>query len=527
MVATLLALRLRVLVNSLKRSTWQLVGAIIGAVYAVGVLVFLVAGLVALGVAGDTTLIGTILVLAGSALLLGWVLLPLLLTGIDQTLEPARLAQFPIPLNTLLVALTVAGVLGVPGIVTALAALATAVAWLQHPAAAATAVVCAAVAVVTAVVASRAMTAFSVGMQSNRRWREASGILFLIPLFFLGPIILGVTMSVRESIDALPSIATALGWSPLGAVWAVPVAVAVGDLGGAALRLLIALATLAVLVAAWRFALARALVSPAAPTASRSGARRTIGIFAMVPQTPAGAVAARCLTYWRRDPRYLRQLIFVPLLPLLLWFYSVLSPDLHLVVWSGPFVALTLALVLVSDISFDGTAFATHLVDGVRGRDDRVGRVAALASFAVPVTVVLVVGGVALTAQWQLLPVLLGLSLGMLLTGMGVSSISSARYVIPVPAAGDNPFKAAQGQTFTTGLQGLVVMSVVLALMIPTGALVGLFFLFGIAAFGWAALATGVVLGTTVLIVGVRTGGALLDRTGPSLLASLRKLQGA
>jgi ABC-2 type transport system permease protein len=526
MVATLLRLRLRLLGNSLKRSTWQLVATIIGGLYALCVLIGVAAGLVALGIFGSLETITTVIILAGSAVTLGWVLFPLVLTGIEQSLDPARLAQFPVPLRTLLIALTLAGLLGIPGIVTTLTGLTTAAAWFRFPLAAVAAVVCSILGVLIAVVASRAVSAASVGLQSSRRARELSGILILIPLMLLGPIIIGLSRGVADAAGALPAIADGLGWTPLGAAWAVPAALAASDPLGAVLRLVIALTTLAALFWLWRFALARALVTPAAGTA-RTRVRGKLGAFALVPQTPAGAVAARCLIYWRRDPRYARQLIVVPLIPALLWFYSVLNGATDLVMWTGPLIGFTFALTLAADISYDGTAFATHLIDGVSGRDDRVGRLAALAVFAVPITLILAVGGVAVANQWQHLPTLLGLSIGSLLTGFGVVSVSSARYVMPVPQAGDNPFKAAPGATFTTGLQMFVVWGIVLALLIPTGVLAVISFFSDSSVFGWGALACGVVLGVVVLVAGVRVGGSLLDRTGPGLLLSLRRLRGS
>ncbi|MFE1644836.1 transporter [Microbacterium sp. P01] len=526
MVATLLRLRLRVLGNSLTRSTWQLVATVIGGLYGLGMLVAVAAGAVALGLSASFDLAATIIVLAGSLLTLGWVLFPLLLTGIEQTLDPPHLVQYPIPMRTLLIALTLAGVIGIPGAVSLLAGLASAAAWLRSPPAMVAAVLCAVIGVVTAVVASRAMAALSVGLQSSRRARELSGILIIIPLLLLGPIIIALTQGISSSAGALPNLASALGWTPLGAAWAVPGAIAVGDIGGAGLRLLIALATLVLLYIVWRGALARALVTPAVAT-NRSVSRGKLGVFARVPQTPAGAIAARCLTYWRRDPRYARQLISVPLIPVLLWFYSILNDAPVLVMWTGPLLGFTFALTLASDISYDGTAFATHLIDGVRGRDDRLGRLSALAVFAVPITLLAAVGGVAFADQWQHLPVILALSIGTMLTGMGVVCISSARFVMPVPRAGDNPFKSAQGSSFTTGLQVFAVWGIVLAIMIPTGVLAIISFASGSAVFGWSALACSVVIGVAVLIIGIRGGGALLDRTGPTLLMQLRRLRGA
>lgn len=526
MVATLVKLRLQVLANSMRRSPWQLVATIIGALGALWVLGLVTVGLIVLGIYGSPALASTIIVLAGSAVTLGWVLFPLLLTGAEQTLDPARLAQFPIPMRSLLVGLTLAAVLGVPGVITAVAGLATALGWMRHPIGAVASVFCAAVGVLIAIVASRAMMAASVGLQSNRRARELSGVLLFIPLVLLGPIIVGAMEGLSSTATILPSVAASLGWTPFGAAWAVPGALVAGDYGGAALRLLIALATLALLFLAWRAALARALVSPAT-SSSRVVARGKLGAFALVPQTPAGAVAARCLTYWRRDPRYARQLIMVPIIPLLLWFYSGFTDTPQLLVGTGPLVGFIFAMSLATDISYDGTAFATHLIDGIRGRDDRIGRVGALGLFALPITLVLAIGGVAVGGGWPQLPMIVGVSIGVLLIGFGVVSVSSARFVMPVPKAGDNPFKSAPGSTFTTGLQLFVVWAVVLVLMLPTLIIAIIGLITESQGFVWGSLASGLIVGSAVLVLGVRLGGSLLDRTGPTLLLQLRRMRGA
>ena len=146
---------------------------------------------------------------------------------------------------------------------TLIAGLSTAAAWSRYPLAALAAIVCSIIGVLIAVVASRAVAAASIGLQSSRRARELSGILIIVPLMLLGPIIIGVTQGIQDAVGTLPTIATALGWTPIGAAWAAPAALAVGDPAGAALRFLIALATLALLFAGWRLALARALVTPA------------------------------------------------------------------------------------------------------------------------------------------------------------------------------------------------------------------------------------------------------------------------
>jgi ABC-2 type transport system permease protein len=43
---------------------------------------------------------------------------------------------------------------------------------------------------------------------------------------------------------------------------------------------------------------------------------------------------------------------------------------------------------------------------------------------------------------------------------------------------------------------------------------------------GWLALAVGVLWGAGSLVLGVRMGGRILDRTGPALLARMRRTVG-
>lgn len=519
MVAHLLSLRLLLLRNSLRRSTWQLVAVIIGGLYGLGLLGLAVIGLLALSGA-PVELARTVVVLAGSALVLGWIVLPLITSGVDQTIEPARLVTFPIPLRQLLVGLAVCGICGVPGVITLLASLATAGTWWRQPIVAAAAILCAVIATLTCVIGSRAVTSLSAAFSTGRRFRELASLIAFVPLVLLGPIIVSVSSGIRNAADALPGFAEALSWTPLGAIWAVPSELALGDFGAAAVKFLIALVTLFLLAALWRRSLAIALVTPAHST-SKVRARGKLGFFSLFPATPAGAVAARSLSYWTRDPRYARQLLIVPLLPILMFFYSR-NGSLDILNVSAPLVALLLSLSIFTDLSYDGTAFTTQVASGIRGVDDRTGRVLALGSFAGPIVILFTVGSVWLSGRWELLPGLLGLSLGILLSGLGLSSVSSARIIVPVPAPGDNPFKSVPGAGLTTALTTFATWGILVVLALPEFVLVVINSTTGISAFGWVGLATGIILGSLFLVLGVRIGGSTLDRDSPRLLERLR-----
>ena len=520
MVATLVKLRFLLLANGLRGRPWQIVAVILGGAYGLLLLGAAVVVLVVLRGA-PVELARTVVVLAGAAVILGWTFLPVLTSGIDQTVDTARLAPFPVPINTLVLALAVSGVLGVPGIVTLVAALGTVVTWSRDPLSTVAALVSTVVGVLTAVVGSRMLAALASRVGAGRRAREAKTLLVFIPLLLLGPIIAVVSNLLRDVADVLPTVARVVGWTPFGAVWAVPADVASGDLGRAGLELLIALGTLAVFTALWRWGLGRALERPAQAAAAQVS-RRGSGLFGVFPGTPTGAVAARALTYWIRDPRYAQSLITIPIIPALLFFWGGFGENLAILVWVGPVVAVLLSMSIYTDVSYDNTAFALHLQTGVSGLADRLGRVIALATFAVPVSLLLVVGSVAVSHTWQLLPGLLGITIGILLSGFAVSSLISGRFTFAVPAPGESPFKSKPGGGFSLMLSTFASWSVLAVLTLPEIVLALVGFATGEPLWGVLSIVVGLALGTALLVVGVRVGGRILDRRGPELLVQLQ-----
>lgn len=96
-------------------------------------------------------------------------------------------------------------------------------------------------------------------------------------------------------------------------------------------------------------------------------------------------------------------------------------------------MAWALGFGIAADLSYDSTAFAQHVTAGLRGMDDRLGRAAALLVFALPLTLLAAAVPPILTGSAETMVVSVGLSLGMLLVGVEVSSVTSARLIYPVP----------------------------------------------------------------------------------------------
>jgi ABC-2 type transport system permease protein len=511
-VAHLLRLKLTLLRNGLRRSAWQIVGLAVGMLYGLLALGLVVGSMAVLSVQ-EPDVRGLVTVLLGSVVVVGWWVVPLVAFGLDATIDPARFVTFAIPRRSLLTGLALAGLLGIPGVVTTVSVLAMAGVWWRTPTALLAGLVCSVLALATCVVGARATTSAASTLLSGRRFREVMAAVAIVPLVLVGPLLGTFFSATTITQEMLQGAADTLGWTPVGAAWAVPAAVADGQWGLAGARFAIAVATLALLAVAWDRALAHALVNP--PHQSVSARGRGLGWFGRLPATPLGAVTARCLTYWARDPRYALAVAIVPVLAIV---FYVVAPNGQVVLLIGPIAGYLMGWGISADVAYDGTAFWTHVAAPLRGVTDRLGRVLAAGSIAAVAVVVLSVGSALVTGRAALIPALLGVSFGVLLTALAGSSIVSALVVYPVQMPGENPFQSRQGASMSAVASQLGGWLAVMVLSLPEILLAVLAVGQGSAALGWVTLAVGLLLGGVLLTIGVRVGGRTLDRTGPDLL---------
>ncbi|MFF5793791.1 transporter [Paeniglutamicibacter sp. NPDC012692] len=518
MVAHLLSLKLLLLRNSFRRSPWQLVGVIIGGLYGLGLIIALIAAL-AYAATLETADILMYLVLAVSAITLGWAVIPLVAFGVDLTLDPARFTTFTISRPKLAAGLLLSGFIGIPGLLTLLLLGSQFLAWRFDTAALVAAVVCGVLASLMCLALARLTTTSMTQMTGSRRFRDVAGIVAIVPLILLGPIIGTVSGGFESALGWLPQLADVLAWTPLGAFAAVP-----GDLASGApltglLRFVLGLAYLGLTVWAWERSLHRAMETPIAPSASTKAVG--MGLFNVFPATPTGAVAARALTYWLKDPRYAASIVIVPLLPVILWFASSNSGTGSLMLGLGPFLAILLAFSISADVSYDSTAFSLHVLTGVSGVADRAGRVIACGIFALPVTLLATILPPVFLGRTELLPAMIGLSVGALLSGFGVASVASARFTYSVPLPGESPFKTPPGAGARMAAVQLCTFGIMSLLLVPALGLTVAQLVTGQMLYGWLALPVGIVLGVVLLIVGIRLGGRWLESRMPELMQAV------
>jgi ABC-2 type transport system permease protein len=521
-VAHLVRLKLSLLRNSLRRSVPQLIGMVLAAVYALGVTGLVVTGLVTLRFASDVQLGRSVVVVLGSAMTLGWLVVPVLLSGVDQTLDPVRFATFAVPRRQLLAGMLAAALVGLPGIVVSVLAVTTTITWSRSPQAVAVALMAAVVGVLTCVTLSRVATSGISAMGQSRRGREvasaAGGLLFVLAGASSGWI---GEQATRP--ELMRSLASLLGWTPFGLAWAAPADVATGALGTGLLRLVLAVLVLSLLLALWDVLLRRALENPRSVSARTSRRDPGRGWFARLPGTPTGAVAARSVTYWRRDPRYVVAIGATPLLPLVLLVPAAGGSRTWLLAMA-PLVGYLLGWGMHNDLAYDGTAFWLHVSTGLSGRADRLGRLAPTAVLAAVLVPGYAVLSSAVTGRWQMLPADLGAGVALLLSGFGVASVLSALKPYPVPASGESPFSSPPGAMGVTLLVQLVAGLAVTLLSAPVLAL-WLFALGGSAWVAWAALVLALLLGPGYALVGVRQGARVYERRAPDLLTDLARIR--
>ena len=524
MVALLVHLKLTLLRNSLRRSVWRTVGLVIAMLYALGIVVGVLVGLVALR-ATSTALTGDVTVVAFSLLTLGWLAMSLLVFGMDETVDPSRFALLPVRARELLPGLFVAGLIGSPGLATVLVALGFVITWARDVALAAAAAVAAPLGVATCFLAARFATSALASVLSSRRFRDfAFAVLALVGAGLgIGGNLIGSSLGAEggQPLQALGRVAAALGWTPFGWAWSLPADVARGRWGDAGLRLVLALALVAVLWWAWGHFLGLRLVQPLESGGSAARIKQGTWVARLYPATPAGAVAERTLRYWRRDPRYLAGVAGLLIAPVVVVVTQLSNPEgsAAVVAFAPVILAPLIGISVAQDVSYDGTAVWLHISTGISGAADRTGRVLSTLTIFTPLLLVLLVLSVGLSGQWRLLVPVTALTVGLATIGLGVGCFVGSLWQWPAPPPGANPFQRGNSGGLPALLSFSVATTATMVVALPTLAVV-IWSVFTPWA-GWLALPVGLLTGALVLRLGVRAGGRLLERRWPEVMAAV------
>jgi ABC-2 type transport system permease protein len=475
-VATFVRLKLRLLRNGLHIGQ----GAVLFAIGATGAAVLGLSGFVALAAARGDPVAPDLAIVVFAFATLGWTVLPILGFGNDETLDPQRLATLPLSRRQLVTGVLAASLLGVAPLAT-LVALSGAFVGLVHNAASAVLVaVAVAATLLLCVVASRTLVALLVPVLRSRRGRDFT-ILAVTLLGLTPPLLEMFAASGAHGHDfqqTVLGIAHRVRLTPFAWGGSAAADAARGHYLASASFLAAVGGLTAVLLWIWSRALERALTSSDAPASAprpariRSSAGLIPRALPFLPRNRVGAVAAKDLRYFARDPRRRAPLIGALIVPAVALFASLSHGPTR----PGSTTLLGLVAILpaagltLNQFGLDGAALWSTVAAGNDPRADLIGKNLASLLVMVPLATVSTFVCAAFTHGWAYLPLTLGLAPAVFGVLLGVGDVMSVRVPYAMPDR-RNPMAFNPGQGCATMLAGFGALAIEGVLLVPVGLL--------------------------------------------------------
>jgi ABC-2 type transport system permease protein len=319
----LVQLKLRLLRNALRASTGAKVGFVASTVFAALVAggVFYLLAILGGGIAAAdlTTVIFT-------AFALAWLILPLVVFGLDSTLDPATLALYPLRTRPLAVGLLAASATGAWPLATLIGLLGVTIGLARGALGVLVALLAVVLQVLFCITLARFVTTGLAGMLRSRRGKDFAALL-IIPIFavYEGFIQIVPKLASEGALTAASfgGVDLWLRWTPPGlavhAIWDA----SAGHPGTALLRLALLAGIIVVLGLLWIRSLGRALVTT--DTSTQSAVRGAALPFARYRLR--GTVAARFWLYQRREPSALIYWGIIAIIMAVVGIRAVMTPN--------------------------------------------------------------------------------------------------------------------------------------------------------------------------------------------------------
>ncbi|MEV4640312.1 ABC transporter permease [Actinoplanes sp. NPDC049548] len=522
-------LKLRLTANGLRSQTWRVVLFVLGALMALSWAVVGYAAFSLPGLLDEQRAAEVLLPLGGGVIVLGWLFLPLVFFGVDESLDPARFALLPLPRRTLIKGLFVAALAGVPAVATFAGTLGMvhAAARLGGVAAALVELVGVTTGLLLCVAVSRAVTsAFATALRS-RRARDLATVLLAATAALLGPLQLAALAGAQHADwGRVGRVADVVAWTPFGAPYSIGVDLATGRAWAVPVKLALVLASIGLLLWWWSTTVERAMLGPAANARPRQRAATSRGPVAQLvprwlPRNRFGAIAAREARYWWRETHRRASLITFGVVGVFLpAFVGAASGSAAAPTGMLLLVGALAAVNLANQFGFDGSAYAADVVAGVPGRVELASRVAGFSAYAGPALLVIAVVVGLVTGRPHSIPALVGTLVAAYGTGLAIVLPTSVRAAYALPDT-VNPFAMSSGGGLAKGLLsfGALLGAALLTAPLQLGALLlGDVWL-------WIGLPVGVGYGAAAFALGLRLAGPMLDRRAPELLATVSAAQ--
>ena len=528
-----LRLKLSLLAGAFRGNWQQTVGFVVmlvlGVPAAIGaaVLLYVASGVPELG--------GPLAIAALSALTIMWMVLPPIVFGIDNTLDPLRLSLLPLTSRQLAIGLLVAGAAGVGAVLTTAVVAGVALGQASGPATGLVAIVAGAAHVLWCLVLGRAITTALSARLRSRKGKDLStmlmalsGLLFAAVAQVPRLLIEGVTIgSAEEAGQALSAITDPLSWTPLGWAAGAMVSAGRGDAVGVVARL--ALLAVGVWLAArwWMRSLRRTLeTAESVDTTADDGADLIPAALRWVPDPAVAALAAKDLRYMWRVPAQRAQWLVMPFFAIAMvgavaFIEWLQQPETSLL---AAVIPMLLALSAINAFGYDRDAAWLYLAAAVPGGRALLAKNIAAAVVVVPMTVAVGVSLAVITGGFAYLPGALLAAGGLFLLTLAIMNATSIMLPTGFPESTTNIWSASGGQGCAKSLLQVVAFLVLGILTLPVP-LIGFFaadLLDVTTAAGLAGSLGAVAWGALWWWASLKLGDAWLRTKGPEWAAALR-----
>jgi ABC-2 type transport system permease protein len=366
----LVQLKLRLLVNALRSSNSAKVSFIISSVFAV--LLAIVTFLVLAGFRGKGTSVELTSVVF-TVFAFGWLIAPIVVFGVDSTLDPATLALYPLRPRALAAGLLAASFTGFWPLANVIGLLGVTVGLASGAFGVIVAVVAVVLQVLFCVALSRFMTTSLAGLLRSRRGRDlaAFGIIPLFALYeFFTQVVPKAVSEGKISAASFTGFDSWMRWLPPGLAAHAIQDASDGRPGLASARLGALAAVIVVFAWLWVRALGRALVTADTTTQSSRvrGTRLPLAGLGL-----RGTVAARFWLYQRREPLSLVYWALVAVLTIAPAASSVFGRQHHpaVILVSAVFGPAFVGIFHANSAGLTGPAFVLEAAALARRRDLR------------------------------------------------------------------------------------------------------------------------------------------------------------
>ena len=326
-------LKLRLVRNGLRSPQY----AVLFTIGATGSAVLAFVGFVFLaGLRTDRVLYDATIVVFGMITVV-WTVVPLLGFGTDETLDPQRLALLPLRRSELLRGLLVAALVGVAPVATAFALSGSIVGLTHDPLSGFLVVVAIAATLLLCVTASRTLIAVLSPLLRSRRGRDV--IIMVITLAVLVPQsfrLFSATARFSDFRHELAKIAERVRFTPFGLGGLAATEAGKGHVVNSLVASTTILVTVGILLLIWSWAIPRAMTATDTAVPARAAERtrsHELPLFSrwlpFLPRTRTGAIAAKELRYYVRDPRRRTPLIAALIVPALFMFSTFRDANTH------------------------------------------------------------------------------------------------------------------------------------------------------------------------------------------------------